>query len=64
MKNKVYEDENIRLYRDNKDYEIKTRDLSRQVNWGVQTSYGMKFNVEWTQAVSNYAFEAQYALAA
>jgi len=29
MKNKVYEDENIRLYRDNKDYEIKTRDPAR-----------------------------------
>ena len=64
MKNKVYEDENIKLYRDDKQYDVKTKDLSRKINYGAKTDYGMSFNVEWTNVVSQYACEYEFALAA
>ena len=61
---KVYEDENISLHRRDKQYDIKTKDLSRKINYGKQDSFGLSFNIEWTNAVSQYACEYEYALAA
>lgn len=59
---KVYEDENIKLYRQDQDYDIKTKDLSRQLSVGYVSAYGLSFSVKWENVVSMYSEE--YALAA